>query len=76
MDLMFNNTALEYASNFKEKKSKETAYKIKVEKKKDDDGSGVAKYGPASTYKGEFNIKMTSTVPNYDFTVYNMKTEP
>lgn len=76
MDLLFNNTQLEYASSFKEKKEKETAYKIKVEKKKADDGTGVAKYGPASTYKGKFDIKMTSTVPNYDFTVYNMKTEP
>jgi hypothetical protein len=62
---------VEYSSNFKEKSAKETKYKIKLEKI-NEDGS----ISPASSYKGEFYIKMTSISPNYDFTVYNMKTEP
>lgn len=27
-------------------------------------------------YRGKFKIKVKSILPNYDFTVYNMKAEP
>jgi hypothetical protein len=62
---------LEYSSHFKEKSSKQTQYKIKLEKVLPD-----GKVAAASHYTGEFAIKMTSVTPNYDYTVYSMETEP
>jgi hypothetical protein len=62
---------MEYTSHFKEKASKQMEYKIKLEKIELD-----GKLTPASSYTGKFAIKMTSVEPNYDYSVYNMETEP
>jgi len=39
-----------------------------------DDGTDL--WDTAIDYEGKFKIKIKSIKPNYDFTVYNMKTEP
>jgi len=62
---------MDYSSHFKEKASKQTEYKIKLEKIEPDGTLADAAY-----YTGKFSIKMTSVAPNYDYTVYNMETEP
>lgn len=91
-ELLFTNNQLEFTSNFKEKASKQAVYKIKVEQRVIDynkepdpcnpdsiyakDDKGNFKWETAIGYRGKFKIKMKSIVPNYDFTVYNMKSEP
>jgi hypothetical protein len=38
--------------------------------------TGEPVYELAVFYRGKFKIKVKSILPNYDFTVYNMKEEP
>jgi len=63
---------LDFTSNYKDKSKKETAYKILIEELSDDE----TYWEEAWKYSGMFKITMKSIAPNYDFTVYNMKTEP
>jgi hypothetical protein len=64
---------MDFTSNFKDKSEKETPYKIFVEEYVDYEAGTTEE---AWKYSGEFKITVKSIAPNYDFTVYNMDTEP
>lgn len=62
---------MDFTSNFKDKSEKEAPYKILLK-----ESDQVGGWMPTFTYSGEFKVTVKTVAPNYDYTVYNMATEP